>query len=159
MTRCALSCLKQWAPNSQTSGVLATFRHPQDECRDKVTSIHGGRWNDTFGCFWIHCSHFHQSQNMLTAQKPCLGILFLRHRSGDTIQGMAKSWVFSKSFFPWQLKFYWMLSFILEDTFTPKDCLDLLDAFIPGKDNDCCVKDCQWYGTEVGTSSLGQRRP
>ena len=41
---------------------------------------------------------------MLTAQKPCLGILFLRHRSGDTIQGMAKSWVFSKSFFPWELK-------------------------------------------------------
>ena len=108
---------------------------------------------------WIHCSHFHKSQNMLTAQKPCLGILFLRHRSGDTIQGMAKSWVFSKSFFPWQLKFYWMLSFILEDTFTPKDCLDLLDAFIPGKDNDCCVKDCQWYGTEVGTSFLGQRQP
>ena len=57
---------------------------------------------------------------------------------------------------------YWVLSFVLEDTFTPKDCLDLLDTFVPGKDNDCCVKDCfscQWYGTEVGTSSLGQRQP
>ena len=57
---------------------------------------------------------------------------------------------------------YWVLSFVLEDTFTPKDCLDLLDTFVPGKDNDCCVKDCfscQLYGTEVGTSSLGQRQP
>ena len=32
------------------------------------------------------------------------GDFVLRHRSGDTIQGMAKSWVFSKSFFPWELK-------------------------------------------------------
>ena len=32
------------------------------------------------------------------------GNFVLRHRSGDTIQGMAKSWVFSKSFFPWELK-------------------------------------------------------
>ena len=57
------------------------------------------------------------------------------------------------------IKVFLVFLFILEDTFTPKDCLDLLDAFIPGKDNDCCVKDCQWYGTEVGTSSLGQRQP